>query len=135
MEYSNCLNVMKTIIVLTLFFTATVTSANVPFEGKQAVVTAEFIYLQDEVAFPSCHASTIAETSEDVARGLAARTKPRRGIWFSRQENGTWTDPRLPMVCAHRPPLSYRVIYYGDELFCLQGGLPKTSGASGHLCR
>ena len=57
---------MKTIIVLTLFFTATVTSANVPFEGKQAVVTAEFIYLQDEVAFPSCHASTIAETSEGV---------------------------------------------------------------------
>ncbi len=125
MEYSNCLNVMKTIIVLTLFFTATVTSANVPFEGEQAVVTAEFIYLQDEVAFPSCHASTIAETSEGVVAAWFGGTHekhPDVGIWFSRQENGTWTDPVEVADGVQHTGLRYPtwnpvLFNYGDELY------------------
>ena len=61
------------------------------------VIRAEYIY--DTGPYPSCHASTIAETSagELVAAwfGGSAESHPDVAIYFSRVEGGRWTPSRL----------------------------------------
>src|SRR5690349_4268858 len=75
-----------------------------------AVVRAEF--LNEHAPYPSCHASTIAETPSHalVAAwfGGTAERNPDVGIWVAREESGRWlpavevangvqsTGPRLP---------------------------------------
>lgn len=54
----------------------------------------EFIYT--EAPFPSCHASTIAETPEGLVAawfGGTHENNPDVEIWVSRQVNGKWTAP------------------------------------------
>lgn len=54
----------------------------------------EFIY--ESAPFPSCHASTIAETKSGLVTawfGGTAEKNPDVGIWVSRQEKGSWTAP------------------------------------------
>lgn len=70
-----------------------VASAGVAGE-RPAVLKEEFIY--EEAPFPSCHASTIAETPEGLVVawfGGTAEGKPDVGIWASRQAGDGWTDP------------------------------------------
>lgn len=59
------------------------------------VVKTELIYT--EASFPSCHASTLAETSDGtlVAAwfGGTAEGNQDVGIWFSRREQEGWTKP------------------------------------------
>ena len=67
-----------------------------PFKGAQAIVYSEFIFRKQDVPFPSCHASTIAETSEGLIAawfGGTAESNPDVGIWSSRFINGKWTLP------------------------------------------
>jgi predicted neuraminidase len=59
-----------------------------------AIVKSEFIYLT--APFPSCHASTIAETKSGLVAawfGGTAERNPDVCIYVSRNENGTWTPP------------------------------------------
>ena len=58
------------------------------------VVKSEFIY--QTAPFPSCHASTIAETKSGLIAawfGGTAERNPDVCIYVSRNENGTWTAP------------------------------------------
>jgi predicted neuraminidase len=57
-------------------------------------VRSEFIY--ETAPFPSCHASTIAETKHGLVAawfGGTAEKNPDVGIWVSRLERGKWTAP------------------------------------------
>lgn len=58
------------------------------------VVTNEFIF--ESAPFPSCHASTIAETKKGLVAAWFGGTKeghPDVGIWLARQLNGQWLVP------------------------------------------
>ena len=66
---------------------ATVTNQN-------AIVKSEFIF--ETAPFPSCHASTIAETKSGLVAawfGGTAERNPDVCIYVSRHENGKWTRP------------------------------------------
>jgi len=59
-----------------------------------AVMKTEFLY--ESAPFPSCHASTIVETSSGLVAawfGGTAEKNPDVGIWLSRHENNHWTSP------------------------------------------
>ena len=64
--------------------------------GQNAIVKSEFIYQPDDVPFPSCHASTIAETENGLIAawfgGTAEKNKDVK-IWISSWSNGRWTKP------------------------------------------
>ncbi len=64
-------------------------------EAAPGLVKSEFIY--ETAPFPSCHASTLVETTGGglVAAwfGGTAEKNPDVGIWFSRLEQGKWTAP------------------------------------------
>ena len=53
---------MRTILSIILMISVSGLLASNPFKGDRAVVKSEFIYKPEEVSFPSCHASTIAQT-------------------------------------------------------------------------
>lgn len=57
-------------------------------------IQSEFIY--EKAPFPSCHASTIAESSRGLICAWFGGTHekhPDVGIWVSRWEQGKWTQP------------------------------------------
>lgn len=59
-----------------------------------AVSKTEFIF--ETAPFPSCHASSIVETSSGLITawfGGTAEKNPDVGIWVSRSENDRWTTP------------------------------------------
>ena len=63
-------------------------------ENAPAIVKSEFIY--EHAPFPSCHASTIAETPAGLVCawfGGSAEGKPDVGIWLSRREGEAWSAP------------------------------------------
>ena len=63
-------------------------------ESPQAVKRVEFIF--ETAPFKSCHASTIAESSQGLVAawfGGTAESHPDVGIWLSRHVNGKWTAP------------------------------------------
>ena len=63
-------------------------------ENDPAVVKSEFIF--EKAPFPSCHASTLAETSSGLVAawfGGTAERNPDVCIYVSRQLNGVWTPP------------------------------------------
>jgi predicted neuraminidase len=77
------------ILLLPLFFTGCATTHH-----HNPVVKAEFIY--ESAPFPSCHASTIAETKSGLIAawfGGTAERNPDVCIYVSRIENGKWTPP------------------------------------------
>jgi predicted neuraminidase len=58
------------------------------------VLKTEFIY--ETAPFPSCHASTIAETKAGLVAAWFGGTyekHPDVGIWLSRHDGGSWTPP------------------------------------------
>lgn len=62
--------------------------------AESAVIKSEFIY--EAAPFPSCHASTIAETKQGLIAawfGGTAEKNPDVGIWVSRHRDGKWTTP------------------------------------------
>ncbi len=63
-------------------------------ESQPGYELGEFIY--EEAPFPSCHASTIADTSSGVVSAWFGGTDekdPDVGIWVSRHIEGKWTYP------------------------------------------
>jgi predicted neuraminidase len=100
----------------------------VPALAADAVVRSEF--LNEHAPYPSCHASTIAETP---AHGLVAawfggtaERNPDVGIWVTRQEGGRWlpaievangvqpSGPRLPTwnPVLFQPPGGPLTLFY-----------------------
>ncbi|HXS68801.1 MAG TPA: sialidase family protein [Candidatus Polarisedimenticolia bacterium] len=63
-------------------------------ENQSGIVKSEFIF--KTAPFPSCHASTIAETKSGLVAawfGGTAERNPDVCIYVSRHENGQWTAP------------------------------------------
>ena len=61
-------------------------------QNREPVVKTEFIY--DQAPFPSCHASTIAETRSGLVAawfGGTGERNPDVGIWISRRNQNGWT--------------------------------------------
>jgi predicted neuraminidase len=77
-----------------LFMSVIAFGCNQDISYKDGIVTEEFIF---EVApFPSCHASTVAETPEGLVAAWFGGTRERHpdvGIWVSRNEDNKWTQP------------------------------------------
>jgi len=88
---------MKTLsAVFYLICSTTVIIAQNPYQGGKCIVKSEFIYQQGDVNFPSCHASTIAQTSNGLIAawfGGTAEKNPDVGIWISRFTDGRWSKP------------------------------------------
>jgi predicted neuraminidase len=88
---------MKTLFLIghLVLITGLVVASN-PFKGEKCIVKSEFIFQTNNVTFPSCHASTIVETSKGLLAawfGGTAEKNPDVGIWISRFEDGKWSDP------------------------------------------
>ena len=90
---------MKTTRCLTGFLTGALLviitgCATTPKKPSAAIVKSEFIY--ETAPFPSCHASTLAETKSGLVAawfGGTAERNPDVCIYVSRFENGQWTVP------------------------------------------
>ena len=64
-----------------------------PVTNRQAIVKEEFIF--EKVPFPSCHASTLAETKEGIVAAWFGGTReknPDVGIWVSRHDKQGWSE-------------------------------------------
>ena len=76
---------------LSSFFGATKTGASAP-DGP-AIVKQEFIY--EKAPFPSCHASTLAETKGEIVAAWFGGTReksPDVGIWISLHDRKGWSE-------------------------------------------
>jgi predicted neuraminidase len=132
---------MRTIIVVLLMIFTMNLIAGKPFKGEHAIVKAEFIYKAEDVSFPSCHASTIAETDEGLVAawfGGKHEKNPDVGIWFSRFIDGKWTVPvEVSNGVQHsnlRYPTWNPVLFnYEDELFLFYKDGPSPSEWWGQL--
>src|SRR5215471_4903722 len=74
--------------VFSIFATSCATAATNP------VIKSEFIF--ETAPFPSCHASTVAETKSGLVAawfGGTAERNPDVCIYVARNENGNWTSP------------------------------------------
>lgn len=86
---------MKTHGLIILSLLMLTIGCNQPFSYRDGIMMEEFIFV--EAPFPSCHASTIAETPEGFVAAWFGGTRERHpdvGIWVSRREAGGWTIPK-----------------------------------------
>jgi predicted neuraminidase len=79
----------------TIFFTLLNLILITDLSGQVKVIKTEFVF--ENAPFPSCHASTIAETPEGLIVaffGGTAEKNPDVGIWICRNEGKSWTIPK-----------------------------------------
>ena len=79
---------------LAMFVFCFFTANYAPAQNLNPIVKSEFIF--ETAPFPSCHASTIAETKSGLVAawfGGTAERNPDVCIYVSRQVNGKWTRP------------------------------------------
>lgn len=70
--------------------------SQVPYSGNSCIIKTEFVYQKEDVKFPSCHASTIAEIPGGFIAAWFGGTEERNpdvGIWVSRYIKGRWSVP------------------------------------------
>ncbi len=116
---------MKNILLVMTFFLSASVFSQSPYKGEQAIVKSEFIYQTEDVTFPSCHASTIEETSDGLIAawfGGKHEKNPDVGIWISRAVNEKWTAPVEVADGVQHKNLRYPtwnpvLFNYGDEVF------------------
>ncbi|HAX94105.1 MAG TPA: sialidase, partial [Bacteroidales bacterium] len=113
----------KIILFVCILISCGTLTAQQPFRGEQCITVKEFIYQPEDVAFPSCHASTIAETDGGLIAawfGGTAEKNPDVGIWTSRFTGGKWAIPEEPANGIRgdkRYPCWHPVLFNsGDEL-------------------
>ena len=79
---------------LTIALPSLLLTSFIGFSAEPGLVKSEFIF---EIApFPSCHASTIAETEKGLVAAWFGGTRERNpdvGIWLSHDAGGKWTAP------------------------------------------
>ncbi|MFY9557532.1 MAG: sialidase family protein [Blastocatellia bacterium] len=83
---------------------------------REAIVTAEFIF--EQAPFPSCHASTIAETKSGLIAAWFGGTRERNpdvGIWISRRNRDGWS--RVEEVANGVQPSGERYPCWNPVLF------------------
>src|SRR6266705_2889974 len=89
---------MRTINCAALVFLITLpgilieAGTNTTKEDRDAIVQAEFIY--EQAPFPSCHASSIAESTGGLVAAWFGGTReksPDVGIWISRRDKKAWS--------------------------------------------
>ena len=86
----------KTFIILSSILICNSIFSQNPYTGDKCIIKSEFIYQPEDVKFPSCHASTIAEIPGGFITawfGGTAEKNPDVGIWVSRFTNGKWSKP------------------------------------------
>jgi predicted neuraminidase len=86
--------VLPLIAATTLTLTFIITGCTTMKHNQSPIVKSEFIYLT--APFPSCHASTMAETKSDLIAawfGGTAERNPDVCIYVSRQVDDHWTPP------------------------------------------
>jgi predicted neuraminidase len=84
---------MKTSLLLSVVLAMTAQLMAADSTQQPGYLKGEFLY--ENAPFPSCHASTIAETKSGLVTAWFGGTKesdPDVGIWLSRQEGGKWTE-------------------------------------------
>ncbi len=89
---------MKLSISIILLLFAVAGWSQKPFTCENAVIKSEFIYQKNDVDFPSCHASTIVETSEGFLAAWFGGTEekaPDVCIYVAAFNNGKWEKPVL----------------------------------------
>lgn len=94
-----------------------------PAKYKTGIITDEFIF--EKAPFPSCHASTIAETKQGLIAAWFGGTKERHpdvGIWVSRkpEDGGQWTAP--VEVANGKQPNGTRFACWNPVLYQVPGG-------------
>jgi predicted neuraminidase len=75
---------------------------------SRAILKTEFVF--DKAPFASCHASTLAETKDDLVAawfGGSAEGHPDVSIWVSRRDNGRWNAPIEVADGIQSPTLRY----------------------------
>ena len=88
---------------------------------KSGILVDEFIYT--EASFPSCHASTIAETPDGMVAAFFGGTHERNPdvcIYVCRQVNGKWTSPAEVANGVENDTLRYPT--WNPVLFQVPGG-------------
>lgn len=81
-------------LLLAAAITCSATATGADAGNQPGHVSGEFIY--ETAPFPSCHASTIAETPGGLVAAWFAGTnegRPDVGIWVARHQGGRWTTP------------------------------------------
>lgn len=79
-----------------MFFICNSTYPQNLYKGDTCIIKSEFIFQHEDVKFPSCHASTIAEIPEGFIAAWFGGTAEKNadvGIWVSRFTNGKWSKP------------------------------------------
>ena len=77
-----------------LVFSTLILASTIAFASQPGLVKSEFIFTN--APFPSCHASTIAETKDGLVAawfGGTGERNPDVSIWVSREIAGRWTPP------------------------------------------
>jgi len=85
---------MKSILPVAVCLTLGASACAQDIAAQPGYLKGEFIY--ERAPFPSCHASTIAETKHGLVAawfGGTAERNPDVGIWVSRHEDGRWSAP------------------------------------------
>jgi predicted neuraminidase len=93
-RYSLLTLIIRTIKVPVIFSLIPAFSGNAQTIGNLRIVTQEMIY--EKASFPSCHASTVAETPAGLVVAFFGGTSERDpdvGIWVCRSESGKWSSP------------------------------------------
>ena len=81
-------------IKLALAFPTVMLGSFIGLSAEPGLIKSEFIF--EKAPFPSCHASTIAETKAGLVAAWFGGTRERDpdvGIWMSRNVAGQWTPP------------------------------------------
>ena len=83
------------VLAICLMLGTTAVSQDKSPQSPTGVLKSEFLF--ETAPFPSCHASTIAETTKGVLVaawfGGKYEKHPEVGVWVSRQVDGRWTAP------------------------------------------
>jgi len=113
----------RLIYILIMMLLPILTIAQEPDKDPDPLLKSEFIYLEDEVSFPSCHASTIVETEHVLLAtwfGGTHEKNPDVGIWLSRKVDGTWSSPVEVVNGVQNENLRYPA--WNPVLFQPEGG-------------
>ena len=87
---------MKRVLIPILLFLILNPLTAMQYKGDKCILKSEYIYQPGDVPFPSCHASTIAESGSGLIAAWFGGTEERNpdvGIWVSRSVEGKWTAP------------------------------------------